>query len=418
MNKNNMKKRISVAVAILAGHIITGLLLFFIQDSLTLESVEELLLADMKSVCQRIDVSKSVDLEPEYAYLLTEYDNVGKNGGYIIADNLHDILCGKRNDQCRTLEDAGIDINKYQPLTRAVADIFGIRCHFIFYKTDSFVFVAYIPLSEQTHIRNVSVFSGLGVSFIIFTLILFFIPLLVQLYGRSVRDFFGRIPAMLPKLLKKVKVNSTKKDSAFTSDSVAEEESGFNGDVTELAASYAEPLVAESTELEDGITDSVNEQADLAEEAEADDEISEYVDRIRELKKAAISMGDDKLHKMADYLEKCGIAILSGSKDADKFRSEIEVKTPIALKYYAGRIRYKEEKKDMEPSEIFAALEALYEGACSSDKNTVSAYINTFSRVNLPRKLDAVFPSLSVAAEQNDFNSIKSIIDSLRTKSS
>ena len=285
--------RVSIAVAILVGHVIFGVVLFFVQDSVTCNNTETLLLSGISNVQKRIAVADSIELDSEYTYLLTEYDALGKNGGYIIADKLHDIHSGKRLSQCRTLEDAGIDINKYVPLSRSQTAIFGVPCHFSYVKTNSYVVVSYIPVSEQAEMRNANVFSALGISFIISVILFFLVPFAFQLYTKH--------------------------------------------------------------------------------------------------------KGESQVQKEEE----------AQSLSADEMQDE-----------YAPETAEYAKKTDMQPAEIFAALEALYEGACTADKNTVSAYITTFSRVNLPRKLDAVFPSLLVAADKNDFVRIKSIIDSLRKRAS
>ena len=74
-----------------------------------------------------------------------------------------------------------------------------------------------------------------------------------------------------------------------------------------------------------------------------------------------------------------------------------------------------QQKVDVAPAEIFAALEALYAGAAVTDANAVNTQISALSRINLPRKLNAVFPELSTAASQCDYTRIKAVIDSLRT---
>ncbi|MCR4940554.1 MAG: hypothetical protein K5930_10685 [Treponemataceae bacterium] len=379
-NKWNLSPalKISIASFVFVGLIFSAVPLFLIQNSATCANVENLLSSSLLNVLNRISVSEPVMQDPAYMYFVTENDTLGEKGGYIIADKLHDICCGKKDEQCRTLEDAGIDINKYAPMSLAATDIFGVTCHFLYMKTDAYVIVSYVPVTEQVRIRNINVLSTLGLYFVILLLLFLLSPLVIPFLKR----LYVRIPAL----------GAFEKSTSLPSAAPVEEEADAS------------------------VTDPSHEEEQLS-DGDSEDDLSEYVDRIKELKKAALTIKDDKLFKMADYLEKCGKALLAGSKDAEKFRTEIERKTPIALKYYAECIRYHEEKKDMQPSEIFAALEALYEGACSSDKNTVSSYIATFRHVNLPRKLDAVFPSLSVAADQSDFNKIKNIIDSLRTGS-
>ena len=75
-----------------------------------------------------------------------------------------------------------------------------------------------------------------------------------------------------------------------------------------------------------------------------------------------------------------------------------------------------EQKADVSPAEIFAVLEALYAGAATTDANAVNTQISALSRINLPPKLNAVFPELALASRQNDFLKIKAVIDSLRTR--
>ena len=121
--------RFCIALSILLGHVFAGFVLIFLQNSVTCKNIETLLLAEIAGVQKNISVANSAN-EPELMYLFTEYDVVGENGGIIIADGLHDIRCGKRLESCRTLEDAGIDINKYKPMKRSEAVIFGVSCHF------------------------------------------------------------------------------------------------------------------------------------------------------------------------------------------------------------------------------------------------------------------------------------------------
>ena len=452
--------RICIAASILIGHILAGLVLFFLQDSVTTRNAEKILLSEIAGVQRSISVANSVN-EPEYMYLFTEYDVVGEGGGVIITDNLHDIRCGKRVESCRTLEDAGIDINKYKPLRCYKTGVFGVPCHFAYFKGDDGVIVAYLPVAEQAQQRNVNVFSALGTTFIFSVAMFFLVPFLLHLLNN---------------------LNKKKSDSDGTGSGLADDElnqfddgglddtgDSDTGDSYESYDSYdtyeeQEIVLPKEEELpveeDEGTTEAATQedipegdaQEPVSESSETD--IADYVSKMQELKRAAKQMGEEKLFKMADYLEKCGKAVLAGSKDADKFMEAIETKTPIAINYYASCVRQQDSsetpdaqempdvqepeqepvqelpevtespvaqepeittKPDVPPSEIFATLEALYDGASSADKTAVDSCIETLDKINLPRKLNAVFPELYAAAAQNDYETIKTIIDSLRT---
>lgn len=530
--------RICVAVSILVGHLFAGIVLFSLQDSVTCRNVEKVLLAEISSVQKSLSLASSVT-EPEYMYLFTEYDIVGENGGVIIADSLHDIHCGKRIESCRTLEDAGIDINKYKPLRRNVTQVFGVPCHFAYFKNDDAVIVAYLPVVEQTQQRNVNVFSALGTTFIFSVLLFFLVPLAIQFITKNksllknnasgaasgssfADDVFDDGGLEETPVADEAKLGEASSESdEFVQDIELPEEEEISpqilaGDVesTEEAVSEAgepepaqadgEPCgqveqdepeagaerdsgerLAEPEDVESGAELNADEAGTEPEDNSYDqNEIADYVSRMQDLKRTAHQLGEEKLFKMADYLEKCGKAILAGSKDADKFMAEIESKTPIAAKYYENCIQQHDArafqqtqnseqseqpaadevvpqsapseqseqsvsedvaqsaekpapdkadlpkmgtpktdfpdevdlpKTDMSPAEIFATLEALYDGAASADDTAVNTQITTLRRINLPRKLKAVFPELELAADQSDFTRIKAVIDSLRT---
>lgn len=530
--------RICVAVSILVGHLFAGIVLFSLQDSVTCRNAEKVLLAEISSVQKSLSLASSVT-EPEYMYLFTEYDVVGENGGVIIADSLHDIHCGKRIESCRTLEDAGIDINKYKPLRRNVTQVFGVPCHFTYFKNDDAVIVAYLPVVEQTQQRNVNVFSALGTTFIFSVLLFFLVPLAIQFITKNksllknnasvaasgssfADDVFddggldetpdadetklGEASSESDEFVQDIELPEEEEISPqiLAGDVESTEEAVSEADEPEPAQADGEPCgQVEQDEPEAGETgterdsgerlaepEDVESGAELnADEAGAEpednsydqNEIADYVSRMQDLKRTAHQLGDEKLFKMADYLEKCGKAILAGSKDADKFMAEIESKTPIAAKYYENCIQQHDArafqqtqnseqiaqsavdeavpqnaeqsvqsvsedvaqsaekpapktdlpkmgtpkadlpdeadlpKTDMSPAEIFATLEALYDGAASEDDAAVNTQISTLRRINLPRKLNAVFPELELAAGQSDFTRIKAVIDSLRT---
>ncbi len=457
--------RICVAVSILVGHLFAGIVLFSLQDSVTCRNAENVLIAEIASVQKSLSLAASVD-EPEYMYLFTEYEVVGENGGVIIADSLHDIRCGKRVESCRTLEDAGIDINKYKPLKRYATQVFGVPCHFAYFKSDDAVIISYLPVTEQTQRRNMNVFSALGTTFIFSILLFFLVPLVIQFITKKKSIFNGNVSG--------ADLDSSLADDVFDDGGL---DDNFDADDTGLGETDSEPdeyvQDIELPEEEDispeilaeSIENAADEVAGEQEPEQADDgqpegeragvtgaeteagatgaepeessfdqnEIADYVSRMQDLKRTAHQLGEEKLFKMADYLEKCGKAILAGSKDADKFMAEIESKTPIAAKYYDSCIQQRDlhalqndeqpsapeeedlPKTDMSPAEIFATLEALYDGASSADDNAVNTQISTLRRINLPRKLNAVFPELELAAEQSDFTRIKAVIDSLRT---
>ena len=463
--------RFCIALSILLGHVFAGFVLIFLQNSVTCKNIETLLLAEIAGVQKNISVANSAN-EPELMYLFTEYDVVGENGGIIIADGLHDIRCGKRLESCRTLEDAGIDINKYKPMKRSEAVIFGVSCHFAYFKGDDVVIVTYIPVVEQVRWRNMNVFSFLGVSFIFSVLLFFLVPLVIQFFTKpgttvvpdhesSIDDEAEEIQQDYTAEIHDTDVAETLEDAADTDDLESEY------DDYDIVMPEEETLddISESSEEEDASGQSVADSAEYAVESSADEpdaekdneitDLQDYILKMQELKKAAEQLGEEKLFKMADYLEKCGKAVFAGSKDADKFMAEIDSKTPIAINYYAKCV-YKndnepetEESKpqqteqsatatqsavpepeeepaepeqkpdipkiDAQPAEIFAMLEALYAGASSADKNAVLECMDSLDKINLPRKLNVVFPELSKASANDDFASIKTIIDSLRT---
>ena len=546
--------RICVAVSILVGHLFAGIVLFSLQDSVTCRNVEKVLLAEISSVQKSLSLASSVT-EPEYMYLFTEYDVVGENGGVIIADSLHDIHCGKRIESCRTLEDAGIDINKYKPLRRNVTQVFGVPCHFAYFKNNDAVIVAYLPVVEQTQQRNVNVFSALGTTFIFSVLLFFLVPLAIQLItknksllknnasgaasdSRFADDVFddggldetpdadetelGEASSESDEFVQDIELPEEEEISSQILAGNAQNEVDDVADEPEPAQADGEPCgqveqdepeadeagterdsgehLAEPEDVEPGAELNADEASAEPEDNSYDqNEIADYVSRMQDLKRTAHQLGDEKLFKMADYLEKCGKAILAGSKDADKFMAEIESKTPIAAKYYENCIQQHDArafqqtqnaeqiaqsaadeavpqnaeqpaqspadeavpqsapseqseqsvsedvaqsaekpapktdlpkigtpkvdlpeeadlpKTDMSPAEIFATLEALYDGAASADDTAVNTQISTLRRINLPRKLKAVFPELELAAAQSDFTRIKAVIDSLRT---
>jgi hypothetical protein len=440
MNKNSRIfspiLQIIIATSILLGHIIFGFILFPLQNSITKGDMEDILVSGISGVQKSLAMANSGINAPEYAYLFTEYDSVGKDGGFIIADNLHDIKSGKKVESCRTLEDAGIDINKYAPLTISQTDIFGNDCYFAYLREESYVIVAYIPVSVQKSQRTVNVFAALGTSLIIFIALFFLVLLLVQFLSRF--SWFPPVSAWGTSGENASSEDVWSDDALVdTSAEAVSNESAAVDDVPDYAYGADTPDVVFDADMlpkEEVLSVNDEDSAVSEESASADtDGMAEYVEKMQELKKTAYKLGEEKLFKMADYLEKCGKAILAGSKDADKFMAEIESKTPIAAKYYDSCIQQRDlhalqndeqpaapeeedlPKTDMSPAEIFATLEALYDGASSADDNAVNTQISTLRRINLPRKLNAVFPELELAAEQSDFTRIKAVIDSLRT---
>ena len=448
--------KICVAVSILLGHIIAGVVLFILQDSVTCRNSEKLLLAELAGVQRSISVADSTH-EPEFMYLFTEYDVVGENGGVIISDNLHDIRCGKRVESCRTLEDAGIDINKYKPMKLSEASVFGVDCHVVYFRGDDSVIVAYMPVLEQKQQRNVNVFSALGTTLIFSVLFFFLVPFVLRLFTKDTaayvgadsvsenlsvsQDFAADVP--FSRDTADVSVPSDDADAA-DSDIVLPEEEKLSADETAETAEAEsagteiadmEPVGTEAAETENSDAQkSEVQESDVVQKNDTITDFADYVSKMQELKRAAQQLSDEKLLKMADYLEKCGKAVLAGSKDTDRFMAEIDSKTPIAINYYANCVQKHDAqadktvssvvvehvetsapKIDMAPAEIFAALEALYAAASSADEKAVNNCIATLNRVNLPRKLNAVFPEMSAAATQNDFARIKVVIDSLRT---
>lgn len=516
MNKSNRifspVLQIIIATSILFGHIIFGFILFPLQNSITKGDMEDILVSGIAGVEKSLAMANSGINAPEYAYLFTEYDSVGKDGAFIIADNLHDIKSGKKVESCRTLEDAGIDINKYAPLTISQTEIFGTECYFAYLREEAYVIVAYIPVSVQKSQRTVNVFAALGTSLIIFIALFFLVPLLVQFLsrfswfppvsawsssGESTAGFDTPVDAGGEDVSNETEAvddaadyayDTDTSDSAFDADmlpkeevisedyedSAVSEDSAYNNDETvSIEPDISTKSNAETGGVEASAADTDSSTADAEPEKDAErpdtDGMAEYVEKMQELKKTAYKLGEEKLFKMAAYLEKCGRAILAGSKDADKFMAEIDSKTPVALKYYASclppqelqkqmaameeqtvddsttvpepeaepeqkvddsKVSEKsaddtatmpapepEQKVDVSPAEIFAALEALYAGAAATDANAVNQQISALNRINLPRKLNAVFPELSAAASQGDYTRIKTVIDSLRTGS-
>jgi len=461
--------RFCIALSILLGHVFAGLVLFFLQNSVTCKNIENLLLAEISGVQKNISVANSAN-EPELMYLFTEYDVVGEEGGIIIADGLHDIRCGKRLESCRTIEDAGIDINKYKPMKRSETEIFGVSCHFAYFKGDDIVIVTYIPVVEQARWRNMNVFSFLGVSFIFSVLLFFLVPLVIQFFTKLDKKAVPGGESGMDDGAEEVQEDYTA-EFHDTYDAESLEDMSDTEDFTEdLETEYDDyDIVMPEEETLDDVSEPAEEQDSLVQtaddeeeysvedsatepDAEKDDEITDlqdYILKMQELKKAAEQLGEEKLFKMADYLEKCGKAVFAGSKDADKFMAEIDSKTPIAINYYAKCVYKSEEepepdeskpqnaaqaavsqpdeepaepvqkteipKIDAQPAEIFAMLEALYAGASSADKDAVLECMESLDKINLPRKLNAVFPELSEASAHNDFTRIKTIIDSLRT---
>lgn len=448
MNKNRLivspVLRIILASSILLAHLFLMIILFFLQESITYSNTEDLLVSGISGVRKSLSVAESSLNAPEYAYLFTEYDVVGKNGGFIISDSLHDIRCGKRIESCRTLEDAGIDINKYIPLSISETEIFGVPCYFAFEKRESYVIVAYIPVEEQKMQRNINVFSALGTSLIVFTLLFFAVPFLLQFLSRF--SWFPSVPAEdKPEAVTENDSAVVEKDAESTGTDSVPVENAESGDEN-----------TDDAESSDSGYESADDTENTADDAEPDEEnsdasgMAEYVEKMQELKKTAYKLGDERLFKMTSYLEKCGRAILSGSKDSAKFMTEIDARTPVVLKYYASvfpqqeqqapqvqetavptetkqeapaqeetqieeQLPEPEQKVDVSPAEIFALLENLYSGACSADENAVSIQIAALSRINLPPKLGAVFPKLALAARTYDYSTIKDVIDSLRT---
>ena len=542
MNKNKWLfspfLRIVFASSILLGHIILGLILFCLQESITCRNTEKILVSGIAGVRKSLSVAESAINAPEYAYLFTEYDIVGENGGFIISDSLHDIRCGKRIESCRTLEDAGIDINKYEPLSINEVDIFGVPCHFAYLREESYVIVAYIPVEEQKAVRNMNIFSALGSSLIVFIVLFFLVPILLR--------FLSRFPWFSSVLADNESVSACSRDAdeslgntsvdmngarptSVSTENVSSDENGESDYVSSV--NYAEHTVLSDVNSPDTNISDVYNENDEAETNNIDiSGITEYVEKMEELKKTAYRLGEEKLFKMTAYLEKCGRAILSGSKNTDKFMAEIDSKTPVALKYYASccpeqahpvlepqitvmtepakekeietatvsesvleektnekdsnevgtnlstenlntpdlsatneyssenvvsngaaeevaakpeiaeknesaavsideksatgkdALQYAEKepepelKADVSPAEIFAVLEALYAGAGAADESAVDTQISALRRINLPRKLNAVFPELAHAAVQNDYSRIKTVINSLRTR--
>ncbi len=508
MNKNSRIfspiLQIIIATSILLGHIIFGFILFPLQNSITKGDMEDILVSGISGVQKSLAMANSGINAPEYAYLFTEYDSVGKDGGFIIADNLHDIKSGKKVESCRTLEDAGIDINKYAPLTISQTDIFGNDCYFAYLREEAYVIVAYIPVSVQKSQRTVNVFAALGTSLIIFIALFFLVPLLVQFLSRF--SWFPPVSAWGTSGENASSEDVWSDDALVdTSAEAVSNESAAVDDVPDYAYGADTPDVVFDADMlpkEEVLSVNDEDSAVSEESASADtDGMAEYVEKMQELKKTAYKLGEEKLFKMAAYLEKCGRAILAGSKDADKFMAEIDSKTPVALKYYASclppqvlqeqmaamaeqdavqnaadvesgvsgeeeAVRSEsvpsaadsavepdapgaeeavepsattepesvvpesnepatvpeaepepetQQKVDVAPAEIFAALEALYAGAAATDANAVNTQISALNRINLPRKLNAVFPDLSAAASQCDYTRIKAVIDSLRT---
>ncbi len=475
MNKNSRIfspiLQIIIATSILLGHIIFGFILFPLQNSITKGDMEDILVSGISGVQKSLAMANSGINAPEYAYLFTEYDSVGKDGGFIIADNLHDIKSGKKVESCRTLEDAGIDINKYAPLTISQTDIFGNDCYFAYLREESYVIVAYIPVSVQKSQRTVNVFAALGTSLIIFIALFFLVPLLVQFLSRF--SWFPPVSAWGASGENASSEDVWSDDALVdTSAEAVSNESAAVDDVPDYAYGADTPDVVFDADMlpkEEVLSVDDEDSAVSEESASADtDGMAEYVEKMQELKKTAYKLGEEKLFKMAAYLEKCGRAILAGSKDADKFMAEIDSKTPVALKYYASCLPPQvlqeqmaamaeqdavqnaadsavepgattepesvvpesnepaavpeaepepetQQKVDVAPAEIFAALEALYAGAAATDANAVNTQISALNRINLPRKLNAVFPDLSAAASQCDYTRIKAVIDSLRT---
>ena len=464
--------QIIIATSILLGHIIFGFILFPLQNSITKGDTEDILVSGIAGVEKSLAMANSAINAPEYAYLFTEYDSVGKDGGFIIADNLHDIKSGKKVESCRTLEDAGIDINKYEPLTISQTEIFGNDCYFAYLREESYVIVAYIPVEVQKSQRTLNVFAALGTSLIIFIALFFLVPLLVQFLSR-----FSWFPPVSAWNSSGERISSFDEPLDESDDAVSyetailDDESDYAYDEDTSDSTFDADMLPKEEVISDDY-ESVSAESDAIAESSAEtggnspdtDGMAEYVEKMQELKKTAYKLGEEKLFKMAAYLEKCGMAILAGSKDADKFMAEIDSKTPVALKYYASCLPPQElekqmaamaeqnaggssepiitsvkaasdpvtepepepvqelapepeQKVDVSPAEIFAALEALYAGAASTDANAVNTQISALSRINLPRKLNAVFPELSAAASQSDFTRIKAVIDSLRTGS-
>ena len=496
MNKNSRIfspiLQIIIATSILLGHIIFGFILFPLQNSITKGDMEDILVSGISGVQKSLAMANFGINAPEYAYLFTEYDSVGKDGGFIIADNLHDIKSGKKVESCRTLEDAGIDINKYAPLTISQTEIFGNDCYFAYLREESYVIVAYIPVSVQKSQRTVNVFAALGTSLIIFIALFFLVPLLVQFLSRF--SWFPPVSAWGSSGESAPSEDVWSDDALVdTSAEVVSNESAAVEEAPNYAYGADTPDVVFDADMlpkEEVLSANDEDSAVSEESASADtDGMAEYVEKMQELKKTAYKLGEEKLFKMAAYLEKCGRAILAGSKDADKFMAEIDSKTPVALKYYASCLPPEvlqkqmaamaeqdavqnapdvesgvpgaeeaersvvepsatseressapsepesivpesnepatvpeqepepetQQKVDVAPAEIFAALEALYAGAAVTDANAVNTQISALNRINLPRKLNAVFPELSAAASQCDYTRIKAVIDSLRT---
>ena len=515
--------RIILAAAIVFGHILLALILFPLQSSITSKETEDILVSSIAGVRKSLAVSGGAVNAPEYAYLFTEYDSVGKDGGFIIADNLHDIHCGKRVESCRTLEDAGIDINKYKPLSIYQAEIFGVQCNFVYLRDENCVIVAYIPAAVQKSQRTLSVFAAVGSSLIVFTILFFLVPLLVQFLSRF--SWFPPVSVYGTGEPKDSAGSTKAHNNSFVSDGLDDANSSEAGDESSIDSDRAYDSVTrnvpvDSDIIEDNITADVSTVADssidvssayvagtevaddegITETTDADAEmggtgddlegITNYVSRMEELKETAYKLGEERLFKMAAYLEKCGRAVLAGSKDSDRFMAEIESKTPIALKYYASVVPQQEteavydenapapekepdssvaveseetyesaaeppvleqeqepesvavdepvaseaadviepvsepvmdsvieQKVDVSPAEIFAVLEALYAGAGAAEKNAVYTNISALRRINLPRKLNAVFPELEEAAKKNDYPAIMAVINSLRTGS-
>ncbi|MBO4507814.1 MAG: hypothetical protein J5747_04185 [Spirochaetaceae bacterium] len=454
--------QIIIATSILFGHIIFGFILFPLQNSITKGDTEDILVSGIAGVEKSLAMANSAINAPEYAYLFTEYDSVGKDGGFIIADKLHDIKSGKKVESCRTLEDAGIDINKYEPLTISQTEIFGNDCYFAYLREESYVIVAYIPVEVQKSQRTLNVFAALGTSLIIFIALFFLVPLLVQFLSRfswfppvSAWNSSGERTSSFDEPL------DESDDAVSYETAILDDESDYAYDEDTSDSTFDADMLPKEEVISDDY-ESVSAESDAIAESSAEtggnspdtDGMAEYVEKMQELKKTAYKLGEEKLFKMAAYLEKCGMAILAGSKDADKFMAEIDSKTPVALKYYASCLPPQElekqmaamaeqnaggpsepietsvkaasdpvtepepeQKVDVSPAEIFAALEALYAGAASTDANAVNTQISALSHINLPRKLNAVFPELSAAASQSDFTRIKAVIDSLRTGS-
>ena len=84
MNKNSRIfspiLQIIIATSILLGHIIFGFILFPLQNSITKGDMEDILVSGISGVQKSLAMANSGINAPEYAYLFTEYDSVGKYG--------------------------------------------------------------------------------------------------------------------------------------------------------------------------------------------------------------------------------------------------------------------------------------------------------------------------------------------------